>query len=129
AFIRDDPGRYMILSLSRFKDYFKFWPSPDSGLVSNLSRVFSFGVLWPFMLYGVIYGLRHFASKSLILYLFMIIYSGIHILSWTLIRYRLPVDAVLLPFAGLALVELYLKLSRRLVKHEVYPTTLLDFHK
>jgi hypothetical protein len=30
----------------------------------------------------------------------------IHILTWTMVRYRLPVDAVLLVFAGLAVVDL-----------------------
>jgi len=29
-----------------------------------------------------------------------------HLLSWALIRYRLPVDAALMPFAGLAVVDL-----------------------
>jgi hypothetical protein len=45
-------------------------------------------------------------SPQGLLMLFAIVYSGVHILTWTLIRYRLPVDAVLIPFAGLALVEL-----------------------
>jgi hypothetical protein len=30
----------------------------------------------------------------------------IHFLTWTMVRYRLPVDAVLLVFAGLAVVDL-----------------------
>jgi hypothetical protein len=38
-------------------------------------------------------------------------YSGAHILTWTLIRYRLPVDAVLIPFAGLALLDVFQRLS------------------
>jgi hypothetical protein len=36
----------------------------------------------------------------------MVIYTTIHLLTWTLVRYRLPVDAILIIFAGLALVEL-----------------------
>jgi 4-amino-4-deoxy-L-arabinose transferase-like glycosyltransferase len=107
AFVRDDPGRYVILSLSRIKDYFKFWPSSESGLISNLSRVLSFGVLWPFMALGLIYAIwRSCWSEALILYLFVGVYTAIHLLSWALIRYRLPVDAVLLIFAGLAVVDL-----------------------
>jgi hypothetical protein len=46
------------------------------------------------------------ASPIGLLVLFVSIYSFIHLLSWSLIRYRLPVDAVLLVFAGLALVDL-----------------------
>jgi hypothetical protein len=40
------------------------------------------------------------------LYLFMVIHTGIHLLSWPSPPYRLPVDAVLMVFAGLAMVEL-----------------------
>jgi hypothetical protein len=36
----------------------------------------------------------------------MIVYAGIHILTWTLIRYRLPIDAVFVIFASLGLVDL-----------------------
>ena len=32
-------------------------------------------------------------------------YTLIHCLTWTLVRYRLPVDALLVPFAALALVR------------------------
>jgi hypothetical protein len=45
-----------------------------------------------------------------LVYLFLLLYTGIHILTWTLIRYRLPVDAVLLAFAGLALLDLFLRI-------------------
>lgn len=114
AFVQAEPGRYLVLSLSRIKDYFKFWPSSESSLISNVSRLFSFGLLWPFMAYGLIYGLRRsFASKTLILYLFVVLYSAVHLLTWALIRYRLPVDAVLLVFAGVTLVEIQVKLARR----------------
>jgi len=49
------------------------------------------------------------------LYLFLIIHTGIHLLSWPSLRYRLPVDAVSMVFAGLALIELpkQLKIWRR----------------
>ncbi len=37
---------------------------------------------------------------------FAIVYTGIHLLTWALIRYRLPVDMVLIPFAGVAFVDI-----------------------
>ncbi len=108
-YVLDDPVRYLLLSLSRIPPYFDFLPHRDSGLISNLTRVFSFGVLFPFMLIGIILAVKStyrkfstfFASPVGLLLLFALIYSGIHILTWTLIRYRLPVDAVCLIFAGL----------------------------
>lgn len=90
-----------------------FWPSSDSGLISNMSRLASFGLLCPFMAYGFITNLRRALSSSiLILYLFTAAYTIIHLLSWALVRYRLPVDAVLLVFAGATLVEVWVKLRQ-----------------
>ena len=110
-FVMDDPKRYVLLSLSRIPPYFMFWYSPDSSLLSNISRIGSFGIFLPFMLYGLMLGIKKYdrfwnliLSPDGLLILFVVVYSGIHILTWTLIRYRLPIDAVLIPFASLALV-------------------------
>jgi hypothetical protein len=111
GFIIQDPVRIALLSVSRIPSYFMFWPSSNSGMVSNVARVTSFGIMWPFMLYGLY---RSFVARDkpiikqplFLPYLFMFIYSVIHILSWTLVRYRLPVDAILVVFAGLAIVDI-----------------------
>lgn len=124
-FVLDDPQRYLLLSLSRIPPYFMFWYSSESSLLSNLSRIGSFGVFLPFMVYGLLLDIRKYErfwnlilSGEGLLMLFLIVYSGIHILTWTLIRYRLPVDAVLIPFAALALTDVAARLAknqRRLV--------------
>lgn len=114
GFIVADPGRYVLLSLSRIPTYFMFWPSGDSGMVSNISRVGSFGLFLPFMVYGLFLTLKRsfaswrerLASPFMLMYLFMLVYTGIHILTWTLIRYRLPVDVILVIFAGYGLLDL-----------------------
>ena len=116
-----DPGRYVLLSLSRIPTYFMFWPSAESSPVSNLSRVGSFGIFLPFMVYGLFLTLRksfsswkeRLASPLTLLYLFMLVYTGIHILTWTLIRYRIPVDVILVIFAGYGLVDLAEKVFAR----------------
>jgi hypothetical protein len=117
-YIISQPGRYLLLSISRIPEYFKFWPEPASGIISNLVRVGSFGLFLPFIFYGIVRSslfLRRAAAHPLLafslspvglLYLFILIYTTIHILTWTLVRYRLPVDAFLILFAGLALAEL-----------------------
>ncbi len=112
GFVWEDPGRYVLLSLSRIPEYFKFWPSPESSTISNISRVGSFGIFLPFMLYGLVLSIRRWRAYILP-YLFIVVYSGIHVLSWVMIRYRLPVDAVLIPFAGLAIVDLAQRIARR----------------
>src|SRR3990172_2718634 len=104
-FIIADPLRYLWLNLDKTLEYFKFWPSSDSSIISNLGRVLSFGLYLPFMLLGL--GLSLSRWRSFVpLYLFMVIHTGIHLLSWPALRYRLPVDAVLMVFAGLALFDL-----------------------
>ena len=124
GFIREDPLRYLRLSLSRIHAFFIFWPTPDSGTISNIARVTSLGLLWPFMLYGLVLSLRYLrdltgtviTSPIMLLYLFVFFYVIIHLLSWALVRYRLPVDAIMLVFAGLATVDLYQRVQGRLSK-------------
>jgi hypothetical protein len=116
-FVLDDPSRYVLLCLSRAREYFKFWPSADSGTLSNVARTASFGLMLPFMLVGMFLSARRWlrprpasgeaARKGIgLLYLYVAIYTLVHLLSWTLIRYRLPVDAVLVIFAAVAVVWL-----------------------
>jgi hypothetical protein len=112
-FVSEDPLRYLMLSLSRIPAYFKFLPSSESSIISNITRVFSFGLSLPFMLAGIglwVYNLkkeRYSKYNGLLLLLFVVIYSCIHLLSWSLIRYRLPVDAIGLIFASFTLYEIY----------------------
>lgn len=121
-FIVDDPGRYILLSISRIPVFFMFWLSSDSELISNISRVGGFGLFLPFMLYGLA---RSFfprrpvpplslASPVLLIYIFILFYTLVHLLSWALIRYRLPVDALLLIFAGLAFSDLAAWMDKKL---------------
>lgn len=125
GFVVADPRRYLLLSLSRVKDYVAFWPSPGTTLLHNSGRVLSFGLLIPFMLYGVVLALRqarfktqHFSTSPVALLLFFaFFYSVLHILTWAFPRYRLPVDAVLMPFAALAVVDLIRRLVGRMAGH------------
>ena len=126
-FILNDPLRYVLLSISRIPAFFMFWPTSDSGLISNISRVMSFGILWPFMLYGLILSfvnrLKPFvnllSSPLMLLYSFVFIYTMIHLLSWALIRYRLPVDAILIDFAGLAMIDLAQRITYRFQRTQI----------
>jgi 4-amino-4-deoxy-L-arabinose transferase-like glycosyltransferase len=63
-FVLDDPGRYILLSLSRIPPYFVFWYSSTSSTLSNLSRIASFGVMLPFMIYGLVLSIRKNATKK-----------------------------------------------------------------
>ena len=116
SFVADDPVRFLLLSASRIREYVKFWPARDSGRASNYARMLSFGVCLPFMVGGVVIALsrkwRNAAGTSpdqraatrLVLGVAGL-YSLVHLLTWALVRYRLPVDAMLLPFAALSMVR------------------------
>jgi 4-amino-4-deoxy-L-arabinose transferase-like glycosyltransferase len=111
-FILADPKRYVGLTMDKTLEYFKFWPSSDSSPISNLNRVLSFGLYLPFMILGLCLSFSRWRN-FLPLYLFIVIHTGIHLLSWPALRYRLPVDAVLMVFAGLTLIELAKQLKTR----------------
>ena len=104
-YILSDPERYLWLTLDKTLEYFWFWPSSTSGRISNLNRVLSFGLYLPFMLLGLILSFSRWRA-FVPLYLYIIIHTSIHLLSWPAPRYRLSVDAVSMVFAALALLEL-----------------------
>ena len=108
-FVLDDPGRYLLLSLSRIRAFFEFWPTPDTTLLHNIGRTGGFGLLLPFLLYGMILAVRRpgFVKRSALLFLFAGFYTVLHLLTWAMVRYRLPVDAALIPLAALAVVDLF----------------------
>jgi len=109
--------------------YFQFWPSKESGLLSNLpgsqalvcyglsccmaSSYPSSGALGRYP----VWWLRRLLAPDVVF-----IYTSIHLLSWALIRYRLPVDAVLVIFAGMAVIDLANRLLRS-GKQTQLPTT------
>ncbi len=131
-FILAEPGRYLLLSLSRVRAFFEFWPTQDTTLLHNLGRTGSFAVFLPFMVLGVILVARRprILARSALLFLFALSYTVLHLLTWAMVRYRLPVDAVLIPYAALAILTIAQKvrsiLPRGVVRgradtHEAHP--------
>jgi hypothetical protein len=109
GFVLDEPGRYLLLSLSRVRAFFEFWPTPDTTLVNNIGRVGSFGLFLPLIVYGMYLTIRNvrFVTHNSLLLLFIAFYTLLHVLTWAMVRYRLPVDAVLIILASMALLDLY----------------------
>lgn len=130
GFVLAEPYRYLLLCLSRVRAYFEFWPTPDTTWLHNLGRVGSFALLLPFMLYGFLLAWRQarprrasstwqdFSVEPLaLILLFILFYSLMHVLTWAMPRYRLPVDTVALPFASLGLARLAVKPIAHLLQH------------
>ena len=104
-FIFEDPARYALLSTSRIADFFMFWPAPQTSFVNNIGRLLSFALFLPFMIYGLLISTQEW-RRYWFLYAFILFYTVLHLLTWSMIRYRLPIDAVLLLFAALAIAKL-----------------------
>ncbi len=105
GFIVSDPVRFILLSINRTKDYFWLVPSEQSSLISNASRLLSFTLYMPFMVYGLYLSRRNWHA-CLPLYLYAAFDTGLCLISWSAPRYRLPTDALMMIFAGLAVAAL-----------------------
>jgi len=103
--VLSDPARFLRLSLDRLCTWLIFYPMARSSLFSNVARTASFGICLPFMLVGLLLSLREW-RRWVLLYMFILAYSLIHVVSWVQIRYRMPVDVALMPFAGLAIATI-----------------------
>jgi len=119
GFVKDDPSRFVEVCLSRAPEFFKFWPTADSSMSSNLVRLLSFGVVAPFLVAGIVLVLTGHGTASpqaksaaILLVVVAFVYTLVHLLTWTLVRYRLPIDAFVMPFAGVSLLALSSRLRR-----------------
>jgi 4-amino-4-deoxy-L-arabinose transferase-like glycosyltransferase len=112
GFIADDPVRFLRLSASRAASYFWLLPSSASTPLSNIGRVLSFTLYLPFMLYGLVLSRRRWRA-CMPLYLYVGVDTVLHLATWAAPRYRLPSDALMIVFAGLALVDLAGRVHRR----------------
>ncbi len=117
-FVLEDPWRYMLLSLSRVRAFFEFWPTADTTLLHNIGRTGSFGLFLPFMLYGLYHTFRRpeLVRENSLLFLFAMVYTLMHVATWAMVRYRLPVDAVIIPLAGWAVADLSVRLRDRVLR-------------
>ncbi len=105
GFVLADPARFLMLTWSRVGAYFWIAPTESSLLIANLSRLFSFGLYFPLMLYGLWLSRKHWRA-GLPLYLYVAFETTFCLVSWAAPRYRLPSDAIMMVFAGLAAVAL-----------------------
>jgi len=107
-----DPWNFVLLTVTRLREFFVFWPTADSSYQANLLRVLSFGLIVPFTLYGIVANLRRFADLAPI-YLFFVVHTGIYAVTWTMVRYRVPMDPFFILFAAYTLLQIYETISQR----------------
>lgn len=109
GFIVANPPRFLRLTLSRVAEHFWLLPSRTSTALSNLARLCSFTLYLPFMVAGFFLSFRWW-RVCLPLYGYIGFDTALHLISWSAPRYRLPSDALLIIFAGLAATHLAMRL-------------------
>jgi len=105
GFVIADPLRFALLTWSRIGAYFWIAPTEGSLPIANLARLLSFGLYFPLMLVGLWLSRTHW-RLCLPLYLYVAFETTFCLLSWAAPRYRLPSDAIMMVFAGLAAITL-----------------------
>ncbi len=111
--VLNDPKHFLLLTFTRLRELFTFWPTPDSTLQANALRVLSAGAVLPLAVIGLILNLSRWRSLGII-YLFLIVNIGVYAISWTMIRYRIPSDAFFIMFASYTIYEGYKLLRNRM---------------
>jgi 4-amino-4-deoxy-L-arabinose transferase-like glycosyltransferase len=101
--VLNDPAHFVKLTLTRLRLFFTFWPTADSSFQANFMRVISFGLLVPVIIVGLLLHLKDW-RKLFLIYLFLLIHTGIYAISWTMVRYRMPLDVFFIMFAASALI-------------------------
>jgi 4-amino-4-deoxy-L-arabinose transferase-like glycosyltransferase len=104
ANVRENPGDFLSLTITRLREMFVFWPTESSSTAANILRVLSFGLVAPWALGGLILNWKRWRELVPIL-LFVLTHVGIHAVTWTMIRYRVPMDPFLILLAASALVR------------------------
>ena len=122
--ISNNPLEFFQLTVTRLIEFYKFWPSANSDFTANVLRVISFGIMWPFVVAGIWLS-RSRWRELMPIYLFIIIHTAIHAISWTMIRYRIPLDALFIIFAAFATTVLLDKVFGDKYKNFLFKRSLI----
>jgi 4-amino-4-deoxy-L-arabinose transferase-like glycosyltransferase len=105
AFIRENPGRFLRLSAVRLGELWKLY-SPRVPLWQNLLTIGSFGLALPFAVLHV--ARRGWRRGAAMLFVILIAsQSAVHIVFWSVIRYRMPIEPLVLALAAAGFAWLF----------------------
>lgn len=95
-YIRNDPGRFLCLSLSKAAGFWALYPQPMTQdrprfQGEKLISIFSYGLLLPFALVWLFLRLRQDRASPMIL-LLLLVHTAIHAVILAKVRLRLPLD-------------------------------------
>ena len=100
--IQANPGRFLALSFSKALNLWRLYPAPMSiplDFKKKLSSILSYGLLLPFCLYWLFRNLRRNRGARLV-FLFFLAYTLLHAVFISKVRFRLPLDPLVVLMAG-----------------------------
>lgn len=105
-FIVNDPGHYFKLIFMKF---IRFWnPFPQTSLRDQVVSFFSYGLLLPVFIIGLILSLKN--NRAWFLYLLILYFTMFHtLLSYGSTRFRFPIEPYIILFAAVGIDYLWKK--------------------
>lgn len=106
-FIRSNPSRFAGLAARKFIRFWNLWPNAP-GFDRGMYRWIAFASFTPVLLLGLasIYVLRKMWRDAIIMWLFICYYTAIHMVMIGSLRYRLPLEPLLVALAAACLASL-----------------------
>ena len=112
-FIRSDPGRFAVIAGKKFLRFWNVWPNAP-GFDRGLYRWVAFASFTPVLLLALasLFVLRDRWRDSILIWLFVCYYTAIHMITIGSLRYRLPLEPLLLALGAATLSVLIGKLRQ-----------------
>lgn len=110
-FINNNPSRFLRLSLIRVREFWKVY-SPRVDFVKNAAMLISVGLLIPFFLIQSYRVLRRRSPESLLV-LIILFGTLLHTVFTAIVRYRVPLEPMILILAIGGFLWLYADLGKR----------------
>jgi 4-amino-4-deoxy-L-arabinose transferase-like glycosyltransferase len=110
TWIKENPYKFLHLIRLRFVHFWRLYPMMAYKWQKYAAMATS-GVYIPLCFLGIILSIREFKKTSLLLALFAT-YTAVHLVFFSMIRYRVPIDTFIMIFAAYAIQAGYKRLLR-----------------
>ncbi len=106
-FIKGNPGRFLRLAGKKFLRFWNVWPNAP-GFDRGAYRWIAFASFMPVLILSLtsVVVLRERWRDTIIVWLFVLYYTALHMVTIGSLRYRLPLEPLLMAFAAACLARL-----------------------
>ncbi|MFH1958628.1 MAG: glycosyltransferase family 39 protein [bacterium] len=113
AFILSSPGNYLKLMRMRLFHFWRLWPKIAPKRNKLVAKCTS-GWILPFGWLGILLSFKRYWRKTVILIFLFATFSFVHMMFFSAVRYRVPIDPFIIIFASYTVFRLGEKLGIRL---------------